>query len=255
VKISAVVVCGNEEANLADCLESVRWCDEMVVVESLSTDRTPEIARRYTERVISRAWAGYVAQKQFALEQATGDWILSLDADERCSPELREAIRAALASPQADEVAGFEVRRHVFYLGRWIDHGGWYPDWKLRVVRRGRARWVGSDPHDRLEADGPVGRLEADLVHHTYRDFAQQLRTVDRFSEVVAEGWLEQGRRFSLLDALFHPPAKFLECYVWKRGFLDGWPGFVIAATSAFYVFAKQVKLREKRRARAASGS
>jgi hypothetical protein len=100
-----------------------------------------------------------------------------------------------------------------------------------------------------MEANGRVGRLEADLVHYTYRDFAHQLRTVDHFSEVVAEGWLKDGRRFSLLDALFHPPAKFLECYVWKRGFLDGWPGFVIAATSAFYVFAKQVKLREKARA------
>ena len=246
MKITATVVCGNEEANIADCLESVRWCDELVVVDSLSSDRTPEIARRYTERLIQRPWAGYVAQKQFALEQATGDWVLHLDADERCTPELRAAIRAALAGPEADRLAGFEVRRHVHYLGRWIDHGGWYPDWKLRLVRRGRARWTGTDPHDRLAADGPVARLEADLVHYTYRDFAHQLRTVERFADVVAEGWRKDGRRFSLLDAVFHPPAKFLECYVWKQGFRDGWPGFVIAATSAFYVFAKQVKLREK---------
>jgi glycosyltransferase involved in cell wall biosynthesis len=248
VKISATVVCGNEEANIADCLESLRWCDEIVVVDSLSTDRTPEIARRYTERLIQRPWAGYVAQKQFALEQAQGDWVIHLDADERCTPELRDAIRAALASPAADRAAGFEVRRHVHYLGRWIDHGGWYPDWKLRVVRRGRARWTGSDPHDRLEADGPVERLAADLVHYTYRDFAQHLRTVERFADVVAEGWRKDGRRFSLADAVLHPPAKFLECYVWKQGFRDGWPGFVIAVTSAFYVFAKQVKLREKLR-------
>lgn len=247
MKISATVVCGNEEANIAACLESVRWCDELVVVDSLSSDRTAEIARGYTERVIQRPWAGYVAQKQFALEQAAGDWVLSLDADERCTPELRDAIRAALPEADARGLAGFEVRRHVFYLGRWIDHGGWYPDWKLRVVRRGRARWIGVDPHDRLEADGPVSRLHADLVHHTYRDFAEHLRTVDRFATVVADEWLKEGRRFSLLDAVLHPPAKFLECYVWKRGFLDGWPGFVIAATSAFYVFAKQVKLREKR--------
>jgi len=249
VKISALVICGNEEANIADCLESVRWCDEIVVVDSLSSDRTPEIARRFTDRVIQRPWPGYVAQKQFALEQATCDWVLALDADERCTPALRDAIRSALAGAEAADVAGFEVRRHVFYLGRWIDHGGWYPDWKLRVARRERVHWTGTEPHDRMEANGRVGRLEADLVHYTYRDFAHQLRTVDHFSEVVAEGWLKDGRRFSLLDALFHPPAKFLECYVWKRGFLDGWPGFVIAATSAFYVFAKQVKLREKARA------
>jgi glycosyltransferase involved in cell wall biosynthesis len=248
VKISATVVCGNEEANIEGCLESLRWCDELVVVDSLSTDRTPEIARRYTDRLIQRPWAGYVAQKQFALEQATGDWVLHLDADERCTPELRDAIRTALAGPDAGRVDGFAVRRHVFYLGRWIDHGGWYPDWKLRLVRRGRARWTGTDPHDRLAVEGAVARLPADLEHYTYRDFAQHLRTVERFAEVVAEEWRKEGKRFSLLDAALHPPAKFLECYVWKRGFLDGWPGFVIAATSAFSVFAKQEKLREKLR-------
>lgn len=243
-RVSAVVVCGNEADAIADCLASVGWCDEIVVVDSLSTDGTAEIARRFTDRVIGRAWPGYVAQKQFALEQASGDWVLSLDADERCTPALRDAILATLPGA-GPEVAGFELRRHVFYLGRWIDHGGWYPDWKLRLVRRGRARWAGVDPHDRLEADGPVRRLDADLHHLTYRDFAHQLRTVDRFSAVVAAEWRKEGRRSSWLDALFHPPAKFLECYVWKRGFLDGWPGFVIAMTSAFYVFAKQVKLRE----------
>jgi glycosyltransferase involved in cell wall biosynthesis len=248
MKISALVVCGNEEANIAACLESVRWCDEIVVVDSLSRDRTPEIARGYTDRVIQRPWAGMGPQKQFALEQATGDWVLNLDADERCTPELRAAIAGALPGAEGRGVAGFEVRRHVFYLDRWIDHGGWYPDWKLRVARRDRARFAGHGPHDRLEVEGAVERLEAELVHYTYRDFAEHLRTVDRFAEVVAQEWLEAGRRFSLLDALLHPPAKFLECYVWKRGFLDGWPGFVIAATSAFYVFARQVKLREKLR-------
>jgi len=250
MKISAIVVCGNEEANIAECLESVRWCDEIVVVDSLSSDRTPEIARGYTERVIQRPWAGYVAQKQFALEQATGDWALSLDADERCTPELRDAIRAALPQADARGLAGFEVRRHVFYLGRWIDHGGWYPDWKLRLVRRGRARWGGVDPHDKLIADGPVRRLDADLIHFTYGSFSDHLRTLQRFSDVVSEVQAREGRRFSLLRAILHPPAKFLECFVWKRGFLDGWPGFVIAATSAFYVFAKHVKLWEKTRHR-----
>jgi glycosyltransferase involved in cell wall biosynthesis len=248
VKISAIVVCGNEEANIAACLESVRWCDELVVVDSISQDRTPEIAARIADRVIQRPWPGMAAQKQFALEQATGDWVLSVDADERCTPELREAAQRALAQADAQGVAGFEMRRHVFYLGRWIDHGGWYPDWKLRLVRRDRARFAGIEPHDHLEVEGSVRRLDADLHHYTYRDFAQHLHTVDRFSDVLAEEWRKQGRRFSLLDALLHPPAKFLECYVWKRGFLDGWPGFVIAATSAFYVFARQVKLRERSR-------
>ncbi len=246
-RISATVVCCDEEAAIEACLESVAWCDEIVVVDSGSTDRTVELARKLATRVIHHDWPGYVAQKNFALEQATGDWILNVDADERCTPELRDAILAALAAgPQA---VGFEVRRHVFYLGRWIDHGGWYPDWKLRVVRRGHGRFTGVDPHEKLVADGPTARLPADLVHLTYEGFADQIRTLQRFSDVVADEWVKQGRRFSLLRALVHPPAKFFGCWVWKRGFLDGWPGFVIAAASAFYVFAKHVKLWEKTRA------
>lgn len=220
------------------------WCDEIVVVDSGSADRTVELARRYTSRVIHNPWPGYVAQKNFALEQATGDWILCLDADERCTPELREAIRKAV--PEAGPVVGFEVRRPAWYLGRWIRHGGWYPDWKLRVVRKGRARWTGIDPHDRLVVDGPVRRLEADLVHYNYRDFAQQIRTINHFSDVVVQEWLKQGKKPSLLKTLLHPPVKFLECYLWKRGFLDGFPGLAIAVSSAYYVFAKHVKLWER---------
>lgn len=249
-RISAVVICANEEDRIGACLESVAWCDEIVVVDSGSADRTVEIARKFTSRVLHRDWSGYVAQKNWALAQARGDWIFCIDADERCTPALRAAIEFALAD--APDCDGLEVRRHVFYLGRWIDHGGWYPDWKLRVVRRGRARWGGVDPHDKLLADGSVRRLDADLVHLTYRDFGDHLRTVQRFSDVVVDGWVREGRRFSLAGALVHPPAKFLECWLWKRGILDGWAGFVIAATSAFYVFSREVKLWERTRGPAA---
>jgi len=243
-RISASIICRDEERVIEDCLRSVSWCDEIVVVDSGSTDRTVELARRYTPRVIYNPWPGYVAQKNFALEQTTGDWILCLDADERCTPALREAIEKAL--PEAGPIAGFEVRRPAWYLGRWIRHGGWYPDWKLRLVRKGRARWGGTDPHDRLIADGPVRRLKADLVHYNYRDFAHQIRTINHFSDVVVAEWRKQGRRPSLWKTLLQPPVKFLECYVWKRGFLDGFPGLVIAASSAYYVFAKHVKLWER---------
>jgi glycosyltransferase involved in cell wall biosynthesis len=244
--VSAAVICLDEEKNVAACLESLAWCDEIVVVDSGSRDRTVEIARKHATRVLHHDWPGYVAQKNWALDQTTGDWVLCVDADERCTPALRDAIQAALRGDPPE--AGFAVRRHVFYLGRWIDHGGWYPDWKLRLVRRGRARWGGVDPHDKLIADGPVARLDADLVHYTYGDFSDHLRTVQRFSDVVVDGWLRSGRRFSLLGAIAHPPIKFFETYVWKRGFLDGWAGFVIAATSSFYVFAKHVKLWERTR-------
>ena len=163
--ISALVVCGNEEANIAACLESVRWCDEIVVIDSFSSDRTPEIARTFTDRVIQRTWHGFSDQKQFALEQAKGDWILNLDADERCTPELRDAIRAALPRAEAAGIAGFEVRRHVFYLGRWIDHGGWYPDWKLRVARRDRARFLAE-----TLALGPLDEAALDEARLPARD-------------------------------------------------------------------------------------
>jgi glycosyltransferase involved in cell wall biosynthesis len=247
-RISATVICRDEADRIAACLESVAWCDEVLVVDSGSTDGTLEIARKHATRVLERAWPGYAAQRDFALQQAAGDWVLCLDADERCTPALRDAIRTALAADPP--LAGYAVRRHAFHLGRWIDHGGWYPDWKLRLVRRGRARGGGVEPHEKLIADGPVGRLEADLEHYTYRDYADHLRTVQRFSDVVSDEWVKQGRRFSLVRALLHPPVKFLECWLWKQGFRDGWPGLVIAATSAFYVFAKHVKLWEKNRRR-----
>jgi glycosyltransferase involved in cell wall biosynthesis len=246
LRLSAAVICRDEEDRITDCLRSVAWCDEVVVVDSGSRDGTLEIARKHATRVLHHEWSGYVAQKNFALDQTSGDWVLCLDADERCPEPLRRAIEAALAGDPP--VAGFAVRRHAFYLGRWIDHGGWYPDWKLRLVRRGRARWGGVDPHDKLIPDGLVERLDGEIVHLTYRDFADHLRTVQRFSDVVATEWLREGRRFSLARALLHPPVKFVECFLWKQGFRDGWPGFVIAATSAFYVLAKHVKLWEKTR-------
>jgi glycosyltransferase involved in cell wall biosynthesis len=247
-KFSASIICKNEEHNIEECLRSVSWCDEIVVVDSGSTDRTVELARKHTPNVVFHEWPGYVAQKNFALERASGDWVICIDADERCTPELRAAIEREV--PRADSLAGFEVRRPVKYLGRWIRHGGWYPDWKLRVVRKGKARWEGTDPHDKLVPDGPVRRLDADLNHFTYRDLAHQIRIVNHFSDVAVEERLKEGRKPSILKALFHPPLKFLGCYFWKLGFLDGFPGLVIAVSSAYYVFVKHAKLWERRNVR-----
>lgn len=249
--ISATIICKDEAQNIADCLRSVSWCDEIVVVDSGSTDGTVDIAKRFTPKVLVNAWPGFVAQKNFALDQATGDWVFSLDADERCTPELRAAIEEQILVP--DTVVALAVRRHVKYLGRWINHGGWYPDWKCRVVRRGKARWGGINPHDKLIPDGPVKRLHADLEHFTYQDFAHQIRVINNFSDVASAELARAGRKPSLLQALFHPPCKFLECYLWKRGFLDGFPGFVIAVGSAFSVFARQVKLWDRERVRTSS--
>jgi glycosyltransferase involved in cell wall biosynthesis len=245
-RISASIICLDEAERIEACLASVAWCDEIVVVDAGSTDGTLEIARARATRVEVRDWPGYAAQKNRALDLTRGDWVLCLDADERCTPGLRDAVLAAVADP--GDAAGFEVRRHTFYLGRWIDHGGWYPDRKLRLVRRGRGRWTGPDPHDKLVVDGPVRRLDAELVHLTYRDVADHLRAVQRYSDLVVEDRLARGVRFRLALAVLHPPFKFLSGWLWKGGFRDGWPGFVIAVASAFHVFAKDVKLWERSR-------
>ena len=244
--ISAAVICKDEEDHIEECLQSVSWCDEIVVVDSGSTDRTVELARKHAHHVIHNEWPGYVAQKNFALEKTTSEWTLCLDADERCTPEVEKELKRECSSHNPP--TGFEVRRHTHYLNRWINHGGWYPNWKLRVIRKGQGQWKGTDPHDKLIAEGEVKRLDAEIVHYTYRDFAQQIETINHFSDVVVQEWKKSGKKPSLLKTLFHPPIKFLECYVWKRGFLDGRAGFVIAVASAFYIFAKYTKLWEKRK-------
>ncbi|MCX5901121.1 MAG: glycosyltransferase family 2 protein [Proteobacteria bacterium] len=243
-KLTAAIITFNEEKNICRCLESVRWTDELIVVDSFSTDRTVELARQYTGNVLQRTWAGHVLQKQFALEQATGDWIISLDADEELSADAAAEIRSALADAPLN-VNGYSFPRRSFYLGRWIRHGGWYPDRKLRLVRRGHARWGGQDPHDKLMADGQTRDLQGNILHYVYSDIAHQLRTVDSFSRITAELWLEKGKRAEPAAMLCKPVAKFFGAYVWKLGMLDGMPGLIISVISAYYVFLKYAKLWE----------
>jgi glycosyltransferase involved in cell wall biosynthesis len=248
-KLSAAVITFNEEKNICRCLESLRWMSELIVVDSFSTDRTVELARQYTDRVVQRRWPGHVLQKQFALEQATGEWILSLDADEELSPDAAEEIRTVLADAPAD-VNGYSFPRQSFYLGRWIKHGGWYPDRKVRLVRRGHARWGGDDPHDKLAADGRTRDLSGKINHYVYADISHQLRTVDNFSRITAQQWHEQGRRAGAGAMIFKTIGKFFETYVWKLGMLDGMPGFIISVISSYYVFLKYAKLWELQKSR-----
>jgi len=247
--LSVCVITLNEEDRIGDCLSSIAFADEIVVVDSGSTDRTVAIAREHGARVIVRGWPGSVAQKNFALEQAATDWVLCLDADERVSPPLAAQIRRAVAAAPA-AIAGYRMARKTYYLGRWILHGGWYPDWKVRLVRRGRARWGGIDPHDRLEPQGPVGTLAGDLEHRTYRDIADHLRTIDRFTSVGAGELQARGRSGALAGMLLNAPAKFVKMYVLKAGFLDGLPGFIVAVLGSYYVFLRYAKLWEMQRVR-----
>jgi glycosyltransferase involved in cell wall biosynthesis len=243
-EISAIIVCFNEEDNIGRCLESLRWCDEIVVVDSFSTDRTVEICRRYTDRVIQRAWAGYRDQKSFAHAQATKEWVFLVDSDEEVSLELRDEIRSALPL-SGRGTAAFSVPRLVHYLGRWWWRGGWYPDYDIRVFRRELARWGGTDPHEKILVDGKVRRLSHPLYHYSYRDVADHWKRINHFTSVSATEQKRQGRAWRWTDNLLHPPFRFLRSYVWKRGFIDGFPGYFVAATAAMYVFLKYAKLRE----------
>jgi hypothetical protein len=242
--ISCCIICFNEEANIRRCLESVKWCDEIIIVDSFSTDRTAEICREYTSRIISRAWPGYVEQKRFALSQATYEWVLNVDADEEVSPELRHEILAVLEQNHP-AVDGFYVPRLVYYLGRWWWRG-WYPGYRLRLFRKAKVRWGGVDPHEKVLLRGQADRLRGPLYHYTYDDISDHLRALNGLTEVSSRELALRGKRTRVPDLLLRPLWRFLRFYVFSGGFRDGVPGFFVAVTSAFYVFLKYAKLWER---------
>jgi glycosyltransferase involved in cell wall biosynthesis len=244
MKITATVITLNEEHNIAAALESLAWADEIIVVDSQSSDRTVEIAGAFTDRIYSRPWPGYSAQKNFAAEQATHDWIFSLDADERVSPQLAAELQQ-LQRAGEPEAAVYRMPRLTFYLGRWIKHSGWRPDYKLRLYDRKRARWEGDYVHESLQTNGKVDRLSGDILHYTVRDAAEHHLRMDRYTTLAAEQRRSQGKRASLASLLISPVVVFLRSYVFKLGFLDGIPGLAIARFAAHYEFLKNLKLWE----------
>lgn len=243
--LTVSVIAKNEADRIGKLLASLSVANEIVVVDSGSTDDTVEICRRWGARVVHHEWQGYVAQKQIALDLATGAWVLNLDADEALSEESSREILSAIRNAPADVVA-FSLPRLSRYLNRWIRHGGWYPDRKVRLVRRGCGKWVGDGLHERLEVEGRVQDLQHPILHYVYRDMSDQVRTMNRFSTVTAEHRDRAASGFYVLMGLVHAVGKFLECAVWKRGILDGVPGLVIAMNSSFYVFLKHAKAWEK---------
>ena len=240
--LSACVITLDEADRIGDCLASLAFCDELVVVDSHSKDRTREIAAEHGAVVIERDWPGHVAQKEFAVRAAAHDWVLCVDADERLSPELAAEIQA-LREAGFPGHAGWRFPRLSNYLGTWVRHGTWYPDLQLRLFDRRRGRWGGRDPHDRVELEGEPGRLRGDLVHHPYRSFAEHLATIDRYTTIMAEGLHARGRRATWVDLAFRPLVRFLRFYVVKRGFLLGWRGLLLASLAAHYVRRKYAKV------------
>jgi glycosyltransferase involved in cell wall biosynthesis len=266
--LSVCVLACNEERALERCLASVAWAEEIVVVvDAKSRDGSEEVAKRLASRVETRPYAGDVEQKRYAVSLARHDWVFILDPDEVVTPELGAAMQAALERAAAPSSQGspdpsgtprasgasappdaYQVNRATWHLGRWIRHGDFYPDWKLRLFRRSRARFVGRDPHGRVEVDGKVSKLEGELLHYSYRDLADQIARIQFFSGEAAMALVREGARFRLHQLVLNPPARFLRSYVLRAGFRDGLPGFVIAVASAFYVFLKYAKLWEARR-------
>jgi glycosyltransferase involved in cell wall biosynthesis len=245
-RVSVVVVTLNEEERIRECLESVAWADELIVVDAESHDKTAAIARELTDHVIVRPWAGFAAQKNFGLAQAGGEWILSLDADERVSPALRAEIAAVLEEGGAE---GYAVPRRNVFWGRWVRHGGLYPDWQVRLFRRGRGRFVERAVHESVTIDGRVERLRAPLDHRSYRDVADFLARADRYTSLAAEEWVAAGRPVRpLLDLVARPAGRFLAMYVARAGFLDGWRGFLLATLYAYYVLMRSAKIWERTR-------
>jgi len=242
--ISICIICFNEEKNIRRCLESSKWAEEIVVVDSMSQDRTVEIAREYTDKVYQREWPGYIDQKNFALSKAKNDWILSFDYDEEISQSLQYEIMREIEKQDAKD--GYRIPRLSFYQGRWIKHSGFYPDRQLRLFRRNKGYWVGKRVHEKVHVNGEIGLLKKDLFHYPYKGtISGQVQTVDKFSSLLAENRFQEGERYSLFLLLLRPPIKFIEVYFFRLGLLDGLAGFIIALTSAYAMFVRYVKLRE----------
>ncbi len=244
LKISACVTAGNEEDKIAACLASLEWCDEIVVVDSYSQDKTYEICKRFTPHVYQHPWEGYIAQKNYIRSLARFPWILYVDADEVVSDALRAEIEGEFERGPSDTV-GYRFPRMVYYLGKWIRHGEWYPDIKLRLFRKELGHSEGQEPHDRVVVNGPVRTLRSPLYHYTYDNLSDHIHTLNRFSSISAKAKFDQGEKFLWRDLFFRPPFRFFKSYVAKRGFLDGRQGFIIALMSAFGVFVKYAKLME----------
>jgi glycosyltransferase involved in cell wall biosynthesis len=245
-KVSVTIITLNEADHLAAAIDSVAWADEIIVVDSGSSDDTVAIAQRTGARVSTRAWNGYVDQKNHAATLATHDWIFSLDADERVTPALASEIQALLATEPPRR--GYRIPRVTFHLGRWIRTTDFYPDYQTRLYDRRAARWQGRHVHESVRVDGGPGQLRNELQHHSFRDLTDQLARLNHYATLAARQMHEAGRRATALDLLVHPPAAFLRNYLLRRGVLDGSVGLVISLVNAYGVFLKFAKLWELRR-------
>jgi glycosyltransferase involved in cell wall biosynthesis len=242
MKISATIITFNEERNIVRAIESLRCCDEIIVVDSGSNDRTVELATNLGARVVENPWTGYASQKNFASQQAANEWILSIDADESLSEALEGEIwQIKKNGPRYD---AYTVPRLAQYLGRWILHSGWYPDRKIRLFNRNRARWTGDYVHESVQVDGRIGHLKSNLLHFTCNSLSEHLKTMDQYTTLAAEQLVAQKKAIHTRHLLAQPLWTFMQTYFFKRGYLDGTEGLAIAYMAAMYNFVKYAKAR-----------
>ena len=250
-ELSAVIISYNEEKKIETTLRSVKpVADEIVVMDAFSSDSTPEICRHYTDRFLQRPWQGYRKQKQCATEQASYDWVLSLDGDEEVSPELGKEL---LSWKEKDDHhhEGYYLPRKTFFLGRWIQHTTWYPDWQLRLFRPSCGRWEGGRIHESFRASGPTGRFRGHLYHYSYTSLSEYLNQLEQFSNLAAADYFDLGVKTRWAHLFLYPPAVWCKNYFLRLGFLDGVPGLAVSTLSAVSTFFKFLKLWELQRERA----
>jgi len=247
MKISATIIVFNERDNISEVCETVSWADEIVVVDSNSTDGTPQIAKKYTETVFNRDFQGYKDKHEFADSMTTGDWIFWIDADERVTPELRSAIEAVRRRKESDLPDGFRIARKTWYAGRWIKHSGWYPDYQMRLYRKSASYWDGVAPHQTARVKGKVETLDGELLHYTKRNFSEHHRVIDSYSTLAAEHLVETGASSGGFTMFVAAVAAFFRTYFVKQGFRDGVQGLMIAIFTAYGAFLKYAKIWELR--------
>jgi glycosyltransferase involved in cell wall biosynthesis len=245
-RLSVTIIALNEAAHIAAAIDSASFADEILVVDSGSSDGTTDIARSKGVRVLTRAWTGYVDQKNFAAQEASNDWIFSLDADERIPAALANEIRSVLAT--GPSCHGYRVPRVSFHLGRWIRTTDFYPDYQMRLYDRRFARWRGRYVHESVTVDGPPGYLKNELQHYSFADLRDQIKRINHYSTLSAMQMYEEGRRTGPVEILLHPPAAFMRNYILRRGFLDGTAGLTISLMNAWSVGLKFMKLWELQR-------
>ncbi|WP_336297479.1 glycosyltransferase family 2 protein [Leptospira sp. GIMC2001] len=246
-KLSVAIITYNEEKNISDCIESVlEVADEIIVLDSHSQDNTKSIAESYAKVKFSvHSFDGHVEQKNRAITLCSNEWILSLDADERIDDQLRTEILKWKSTPSPVNINGYKIARLTWHMGRFIRHSGWYPLHRYRLFRKGQSTWIGENPHDYLEVLGQGLKMKGDIIHYSFTDLSAQIDTINKFSSIVSFTRFKKGKKFSLLNTLIKPFIKFIEIYIVKRGFLDGFPGFTIAIASSFSTFLKFAKIYE----------